>query len=291
MPQAWNTLTDPARFSAPGLAATRVWKRLRRRLHQGERPTETGHCPNCDHATTFVRLLDSPRDGLVCVRCGSVQRQRALARVVLDRIGEDTLRQASVHAASPSLCSYDFYQRAAKRLVGSYYWPERSAKRCGTFLNIDLQEQSFDSDTFDLVISEDVLEHVADPEATVREISRTLKPGGLHVFTIPHRATATTRTRAMLVEGRLVHLLEPQYHEDPTTRRGALVMTDWGSDTCERIARWGGGDCHIVRARVEDAGVPESVDIFVFKKARTAPRAVDAPPRATTASERVETVR
>jgi SAM-dependent methyltransferase len=43
----------------------------------------------------------------------------------------------------------------------------------------------FDNDSFDLVISVEVLEHVQDVKAAVREISRVLKPGGVTVVTTP----------------------------------------------------------------------------------------------------------
>lgn len=37
----------------------------------------------------------------------------------------------------------------------------------------------------DIVISQDVLEHVFDAPAVFREIARTLRSGGIHIFTVP----------------------------------------------------------------------------------------------------------
>lgn len=45
---------------------------------------------------------------------------------------------------------------------------------------------SFPADSFDAVISNDVLEHVSDPLEVIRESARVLKPGGLLVFNIPN---------------------------------------------------------------------------------------------------------
>lgn len=44
----------------------------------------------------------------------------------------------------------------------------------------------FTSDSFDLVMCTDVLEHVVEPERAVRELARTVKPGGLLLAAIPH---------------------------------------------------------------------------------------------------------
>ncbi|GAB4258238.1 MAG: hypothetical protein Kow0027_25710 [Saprospiraceae bacterium] len=46
-------------------------------------------------------------------------------------------------------------------------------------------ELSFEDDSFDMLISVDVMEHVGQPEQMTREIARVLKPGGLALITFP----------------------------------------------------------------------------------------------------------
>lgn len=48
-----------------------------------------------------------------------------------------------------------------------------------------LQELCFPDDTFDVVICTQVLEHVAEPEQVLRELTRVLKPGGHLVLVAP----------------------------------------------------------------------------------------------------------
>ncbi|WP_426092174.1 class I SAM-dependent methyltransferase [Flavobacterium sp. DSR3-2] len=43
----------------------------------------------------------------------------------------------------------------------------------------------FESDTFDVVLSTEVLEHVLNPDVYLLEVKRVLKPGGIFFFTVP----------------------------------------------------------------------------------------------------------
>ncbi len=45
----------------------------------------------------------------------------------------------------------------------------------------------YDAASFDLVISDNVLEHLDDPEAVFREVARVLRPGGLFLFKTPNK--------------------------------------------------------------------------------------------------------
>ena len=49
----------------------------------------------------------------------------------------------------------------------------------------NLEKQTFSDQSFDLVVTQDVLEHIFDAQAAFKEIARTLRPGGAHIFTTP----------------------------------------------------------------------------------------------------------
>ncbi|WP_372790263.1 methyltransferase domain-containing protein [Paraconexibacter sp.] len=52
----------------------------------------------------------------------------------------------------------------------------------------------YDDGTFDAVLSMGVLEHVGDPDGSLEEIKRVLKPGGtLYVFKLPNRFSYTEK--------------------------------------------------------------------------------------------------
>lgn len=51
--------------------------------------------------------------------------------------------------------------------------------------NQNLENLLFEDEKFDLIITQDVMEHIFHPEAAFKEIARVLKSGGAHIFTVP----------------------------------------------------------------------------------------------------------
>jgi 2-polyprenyl-3-methyl-5-hydroxy-6-metoxy-1,4-benzoquinol methylase len=49
----------------------------------------------------------------------------------------------------------------------------------------DIQELSFGDSSFDLILSNHVLEHVPDDQQAVTELARILTPGGAAIITVP----------------------------------------------------------------------------------------------------------
>lgn len=169
-----------------------------------------------------------------------------------------------VHESSPSLCTFHWLRRRTRDFLGSYYWPDRRAgARVGAMRNVDLGRQPFAAHSFDLVVTQDVLEHVPDPQAALREIHRTLRPGGEHVFTVPRADWRETTARAELRDGQLHHLLPPEYHRDPIDRGGSLVVTDWGRDLERIVVAAGAASCIASSVHEPSLGIALPVEVFV----------------------------
>jgi len=49
----------------------------------------------------------------------------------------------------------------------------------------DVQDLSFEPNSFDTILCTQVLEHVPDPKKAIEEMSRVLKPGGVLLLTVP----------------------------------------------------------------------------------------------------------
>jgi SAM-dependent methyltransferase len=105
----------------------------------------------------------------------------------------------------------------------------------------DLQDLSFSSDSFDLVLSSDVMEHMPCPYDAHREIFRTLKAGGRHIFTVPfHPLQKKDDVRAKIVDGKIVPLSEKLYHGDPVRPgEGILVWTIFGIEMMRKLEEIG----------------------------------------------------
>ena len=102
--------------------------------------------------------------------------------------------------------------------------------------------------SFDVVITSDVLEHVRRPYDGFTEVRRVLRPGGVHIFSIPITFPMRKRTRARVdTSGEDdVFLIEPRYHNGKH-----LVYTDFGADLITRLSELG-FDTEVVRFEASD---------------------------------------
>lgn len=203
-------------------------------------PIGYGRCPTCRRLSVIVQVDRSAREGRRCIRCRTNARQRALLSVVADLVD---LSVADVYEPSPTGRASAELSGKAATFVSSVY--TESCELGEVFeghRNEDLERLTFDNRSFDLVVTQDVLEHTFDPRAAIMEISRVLRPGGHHIFTVPiDLGLERSRTRARRApDGTIEHVLPAQYHGDPYSRDGALVVTDWGQDAAELISRWSG---------------------------------------------------
>jgi len=195
-----------------------------------------GHCSTCDSEVDFVAYDAWLRDHFVCSNCGSIPRERALMHVI------DTYfpkwRDSIIHESSPG--NRGASMRLAKEC--SHYIPSQffSDHSPGSIVEgmrcENLEALTFANETIDLHITQDVLEHVFHPSKVFSEIARTLKPGGMHIFTVPLVNKSNASKRRARINNDEIMYLEPEiYHGNPIGDGRSLVTVDWGFDISQHI--------------------------------------------------------
>jgi SAM-dependent methyltransferase len=82
-------------------------------------------------------------------------------------------------------CGLQPYRALLGTLVTEYIGLDRPGPYAAPDVEGDARSLPFPDHSFDGVMSTQVLEHVVDPAATLREIARVLRPGGRVVLTCP----------------------------------------------------------------------------------------------------------
>lgn len=205
-----------------------------------------GRCPVCGHFSFFlcVDTVQTARNHMCCLFCHSSSRKRHVAKVITALYGVDSLKDMeNTGIKIYNTSSLDVFSRIFGNHEEYYASEYMTDVAAGTELKKrvycqDLQHLSFGNEQFDVVISEDVLEHVRDDRQAFTEIHRVLKPGGYHVFTVPCSFSGNTVIRVDTSGGEDVVLLEPEFHGDPI-RGQILTYRSYGVDLLAMVDQVG----------------------------------------------------
>lgn len=217
-----------------------------------------GVCSICGTAGRFCRKQRAIRESYNCPGCNGSLRYQAQAQAILSwlGLGAESLVQAG---QDPELTRLRVFEpgiagpfrrilAGCRKYEQSYFWPDvttgqlRDGVRCE-----DLHSLSYGDESFDLVISSDIFEHVRHPEQAFSETCRVLAPGGAHIFTVPAQEPLREKTISRVdVSGEEdVYILPPHYHGSPTGEP-SLVYNDFGRDLLDLLSDVG-FDADLVR--------------------------------------------
>lgn len=134
-------------------------------------------CPICGYKGFFYAVGVPLRFDAACYRCSSVERHRQ--HHLLTEQHPDWIDDAEILHFGPEKCFVEDYKARSARYVMADYLPTREEVR------VDIQKIQFGDNTFDTVICHQILEHVPDDQAAIRELHRVVRPTGRVLLTAP----------------------------------------------------------------------------------------------------------
>ena len=209
-----------------------------------------GNCIVCNSSQSFVvdyvgaEIRDgkkSPnwRERLVCPNCRCNNRQRFMVHKVFDnyKLGQKILMYEQV---SPV---YKMVSRDVSAVEGFEYLGMGYRGGCvyNGVLNENICKLSYDNETFDLLVANDVFEHVDNYVRAFKEAYRVLRPGGKLLFTVPFNANSRETIKyAEDREDGIVYHKEALYHNSPIENMDALLVYQiFGWDMLDELKKCG----------------------------------------------------
>ena len=235
-----------------------------------------GVCNLCGTTGTFnpgnieVRFVAR---GYTCPDCGAALRFRNEAAAIVEEFGRGrhlSLRTLVEDIALHDLSVYNigiagpvrlWLRRFSHYVESTFFEGGQSGEVREGVHHQDIQNLTYSDESFDLVASSHVMEHVPDPGAAIGEIFRVLRPGGRYICSVPvfWPPPEKSVTRASLENGRVIHHLPEVYHQSPGGAP-SLVFTDFGTDLLESLEAAG----FFARQRRPNIGVAHAFRDSVF---------------------------
>jgi SAM-dependent methyltransferase len=211
-----------------------------------------GFCPVCGQWAIFAGAPPF-RESLICRACLATSRYRRMALGVLRAIrelsGVDAASLEQLPSEGPvSIRILDTQTPFSYPPYAAYTIPDRLAQRdwldvhtssfrpnqpWGAALgekstNQTLERLTFEDDSFDVLLTSDVMEHVRLPDRAHAEIARVLRRGGVYLFTVPHsRGLADNLTRVRVHDPSDAasdeHILPDEFHGSTGVGEGPVL--------------------------------------------------------------------
>lgn len=202
-----------------------------------ERPVFSldGYCAVCRRETIFIvdyqySFMDSAgsavpnwRERLECWYCRLNCRMRGAVHFLAEEMGCDP--GGFIYITEQVTPMYGAVKERFPQTIGSEYLGdslEPGSLGSGGVRHEDVTKLSFGPESFNYILSFDVLEHVPAYKKALSEFHRVLTPQGELLMTVPFSlGSPETATLATVENGVVHHLSEPEYHGDPLT--GAVL--------------------------------------------------------------------
>lgn len=230
-----------------------------------------GFCPLCGKKNFMVLRGNNLRESGFCLYCSANSRYKAVSEIIKRiLIIKASIKGLNYKKLKVKIEKFNLFHYSLERILNlikhtnlkiyepssigaiynvlkfypyfikSEYFPNPDLTPGDLFKGIrfeDLQSLTFKNESFDIVITLDVFEHIQDPDRAFSEIYRVLKPKGINVFTVPFDNRKKTIKR---IDKNNNVLIKPViYHADSIRSKGPIVYTDWGHDIIDYMNKFG----------------------------------------------------
>lgn len=138
------------------------------------------NCPFCVKKRIFLSMGKEPYKTR-CLTCkGTLISLSVIKTIVTNSINLDHTYELSFHGVL-----FDFLKKNSKKFTFSEYFPTNKSRYVNGIRNEDVQRLTFNSESFDLITTTEVFEHVPNYLKGFKEVYRALKKDSFFCFTVP----------------------------------------------------------------------------------------------------------
>lgn len=191
------------------------------------------------------------RETCICSKTFLNNRMRGSLYVIKAKGFWKKLCKGTVYITEQTTPYYNYLYSLNKKITGSEFFGNLiplGSKKNG-IRNEDITQFTFQNETFDLLLTYDVLEHVTDYKKAYKEIHRVLKKKGIVFLTVPFHTNQYKHTIRSIIDssGKIEHILPPEYHGDPVKpNEGILCFQVFGWNLLDELRDIGFRDAGVV---------------------------------------------
>jgi SAM-dependent methyltransferase len=163
-------------------------------------------CPFCFKKRIFLGLGREPYQTR-CLSCkGTLVSLSAIKTITDNNLILDCTYELSFHGVL-----FEYLKKNSKKFTFSEYFSANKSRYVNGIRNEDVQKLTFISESFDLITSTEVFEHVPDYLKGFKEIYRVLKKDAFFCFTVPV-FEISKQVCKLHQDGSLLWLAPEEYH-------------------------------------------------------------------------------
>lgn len=209
-------------------------------------------CPICNSKNIYEKsVLEWPRDRMFCKKCYSNVRQRSLF-LSFKKLNIKIENMKINHFSPTPNCPVDKYfsKNCNNYNISRYFDNIKNGTYKNGILNVDIENIPFPNNSYDILITMDIFEHIFNPIKAIQEIYRVLKYGGYYLMTVPidnglnytEKPTKKVNSKIILLPTRVGKFkgfnINPEYHGNPDSNNKSIVTYYWGYDIIDFIKKY-----------------------------------------------------